>query len=80
MDFRGKQLRQIMVIHDISSVEDIYFLLKESIKDMPQELLEAELDACIGYAKNEKDDTNLENNRNGYCTKTVKSQYGKFPI
>lgn len=80
MAIAKEQLRQIIAENDINSVGDIYSLFKESFKDMLQELLEAEMEASIGYAKNEKDDPQLENKRNGYSTKTVKSQYGEFPI
>ena len=47
---------------------------------MLQEMLEAEMDASIGYVKNEKIADTTDNKRNGYSTKTVKSQYGEFPI
>ena len=30
--------------------------------------------------KNEKQDADTDNKRNGYSTKTVKSQYGEFPL
>ena len=43
-------------------------------------MLEAEMDASIGYVKNEKIADTTDNKRNGYSTKTVKSQYGEFPI
>ena len=34
-----------------SSVADVYMLLKDSFKDILQELMEAELDATLGYEK-----------------------------
>jgi putative transposase len=78
MAIAKEQLRQIIKENDISNVGDIYSLFKESFKDMLQELLEAEMEASIGYVKNEKDNLTSENKRNGYSTKTVKSQYGEF--
>ncbi len=75
-----QMLRQIITENDISSVTDIYTVLKDSFKDMLQELLEAEMEASIGYVKGEKEDANTTNKRNGYSTKTVKSQFGEFPI
>lgn len=51
MAIAKKQLRQIISENDISSVGDIYSLFKECFKDMLQELLEAELDASLGYTK-----------------------------
>lgn len=74
------QLRQIIAENDINSVGDIYTLFKDSFKDMLQELLEAEMDASIGYTKNNKQDAASDNKRNGYSPKTVKSQYGEFQV
>ena len=46
-----EQIRQIISENNISSVADVYSLLKESFKDILQELMEAELDASLGYEK-----------------------------
>ena len=46
-----EQIRQIISQNNISSVADVYSLLKESFKDILQELMEAELDAALGYEK-----------------------------
>lgn len=80
MAIAKEQLRQIIAENDINSVEDVYTLFKNSFKDMMQELLEAEMDASIGYTKNNKSDVTSENKRNGYSPKTVKSQYGEFQV
>jgi transposase-like protein len=80
MAIAKEQLRQIIKENDIQSVGDIYNLLKDSFKDMMQEMLEAEMDVSLGYPKNEKGDLLIENKRNGYTPKTVKSQYGEFEV
>lgn len=80
MAIAKEQLRQIIAENDINSVGDVYALFKDSFKDMMQELLEAEMDASIGYTKNNKQDVESENKRNGYSPKTVKSQYGEFQV
>ena len=46
-----EQIRQIISGNNINSVADIYTLLKDSFKDILQELMEAELDATLGYEK-----------------------------
>ena len=78
MAIAKEQLRQIIKENDIKSVGDIYTLLKDSFKDMMQEMLEAEMDVSMGYPKNEKGELIVDNKRNGYIPKTVKSQYGEF--
>ncbi len=47
------QIRQIISENNISSVSDVYSLLKDSFKDILQELMEAEPDATLGYQKTE---------------------------
>ncbi len=49
-----EQIRQIISQNNINSVTDVSSLLKESFKDILQELMEAELDATLGYEKNQK--------------------------
>ena len=44
-----EQIRQIISESNISSVADVYTLLKDSFKDILQVLMEAELDATLGY-------------------------------
>ncbi len=75
-----EQIRQIISENNISSVADVYSLLKESFKDILQELMEAELDASLGYEKNQKGDLVTANKRNGHSPKTLKSQYGEFQL
>ena len=72
------QIRQIITENNITSVADVYSLLKDSFKDILQELLEAEMDATLGYEKNCKGDLKSDNKRNGHSPKTLKSQYGNF--
>ena len=75
-----EQIRQIISENNISSVADVYSLLKESFKDILQELMEAELEASLGYGKNQKGDLATTNKRNGHSPKTLKSQYGEFQV
>ena len=75
-----EQIRQIISENNLSSVADVYSLLKESFKDILQELMEAELDASLGYQKNQKGDLMTSNKRNGHSTKTLKSQFGEFQV
>ena len=47
-----QQIRQIIADNNLNSVADGYSLLKDSFKDILQELIEAELDVSLGYEKN----------------------------
>ena len=75
-----QQIRQIIADNNLNSVADVYSLLRESFKDILQELMEAELDASLGYEKNQKGGVQTSNKRNGHSPKTLKSQYGEFQI
>lgn len=74
------QIRQIISENNISSMADVYSLLKDSFKDILQELMEAELDATLEYGKNQKRDLEVSNKRNGHSPKMLKSHYGEFQI
>ena len=80
MPVAREQIRQIISENNISSVTDVYALLRDSFKDILQELLEAEMDASLGYEENQTGDLETDNKRNGHSTKTLKSQYGQFQI
>lgn len=80
MPVAKEQIRQIISENNISNVADVYSLLKDSFKDILQELMEAELDASLGYEKNQKGEIETSNKRNGHSPKKLKSQYGKFQI
>src|SRR5699024_7679063 len=80
MPVAKEQIRQIIADNNLSSVADVYSLLRDSFKDILQELMEAELDASLGYEKNQKGDSLSSNKRNGHSQKTQKSQYGEFQI
>ena len=80
MALAKEQIRQIITENNFTNVTDVYAYLKEGFKDILQELMEAEMDAALGYEKNQKGELASSNKRNGYSTKTLKSQYGEFPI
>lgn len=80
MAIAKEQIRQIIADNNFTNVADVYDYLKEGFKDILQELMEAEMNATLGYEKNQKRNIVSDNKRNGYSTKTLKSQYGEFPI
>ena len=51
MPIAKEQIRQIISENNITSVADVYSLLRDSFKDILQELMEAEMDATPGYEK-----------------------------
>lgn len=58
-------------------------LMKRLLKDVIQQLLEAEMDEHLGREKYERDEQNKEqekNYRNGYSKKNINTLYGEVPI
>ncbi len=80
MPVAKEQIRQFITENNINSVSDVYSLLKDSFKDILQELLEAEMDAALDYTRNQKSDLDIPNKRNGHSKKTLKSQFGEFQV
>ena len=54
MPVAKEQIRQIISENNLTSATDVYALLRDSFEDILQELMEAELDAALGYEKNHK--------------------------
>lgn len=72
-------IKEMIKENQFQNVGDIHSYLKDLFKDTIQEMLEAELDASLGYPKNEKS-VDSDNERNGHSQKTVKSQFGEFEL
>jgi len=75
-----EQLRQFIKENDFHSPEDIQAALKEVFASTMQEMLEAELETHLGYAKHAIKDKITDNSRNGHSRKTITSEYGEVDI
>jgi transposase-like protein len=80
MTIQKDQIRQLISQNNLSSVADVYSFMKEGFQEILQELLEAEMDVTLGYAKNQKGNVVTDNRRNGHSDKTVNSRFGELPI
>ena len=67
MPVAKEQIRQIIADNNLNSVADVYPLLRDGFKDILQELMEAELDATLGYEKNNKGQTAPADARRKEC-------------
>lgn len=66
--------------YDIKSVPDIQNALKDMFGETLQKLLEAEMDHSLGYEKHDDENKKTDNRRNGYSSKTVRSDYGEIEL
>ena len=73
-------VREIIEENNFQTPQEIMKFLKDSFKDILQEMLEAEMDVHLGYSKGEKPPANSDNSRNGYSSKTVRSELGPVEL
>jgi len=75
-----EQVKSIVTGNKFKNVGDISDYLKDIFKDIIQEMLEAEIETKLGYSKDDRNAKNVDNSRNGYTSKTLKSEFGEVPI
>jgi hypothetical protein len=54
MSIQKEQIRQLISQNNLFNVSDVYSFMKEGFQEILQELLEAEMEATLVYAKNQK--------------------------
>ena len=67
-----------LLMADCKSTGDIQEKLKRLFAGTIEQMLEAEMDDHLGYAKYERSSEN--NSRNGTKSKRVRSKYGEFEV
>ena len=75
-----QQLRQFIKENKMASVQDVQDMLKDLFAETLQEMLEAELDDSLGYAKHDVQNKRTTNSRNGKTRKRVTSEFGELEI
>ena len=75
-----QQLRQFIKENKMASVQDVQDMLKVLFAETLQEMLEAELDDTLGYAKHDVQNKRTTNSRNGKTRKRVTSEFGELEI
>ena len=75
-------LRNYVMEQNFTNANEVLDALKGLFRDVLQEALEAELDETLGYSKNDisAKSTNINNSRNGYSKKTIKSELGPISL
>ena len=71
-------IQMLLQEYDIESAQDIQDALKDLLGGTIKEMMEAETDEHLGYAKSERSDS--DDYRNGYKSKRVNSSYGSMEI
>jgi len=66
--------------NDLKIIEDVQNVLKDLFAEALQEMLEAELDATLGYEKTDAHNKRNGNRRNGHSPKAVRSEFVEINI
>lgn len=66
--------------YDVKSAKDVNEALKEVFAPIFEKMLNAEMDAHLGYEKNSLDDKDTQNRRNGYSEKKIQGSFGESSI
>ncbi|TGJ77242.1 transposase, mutator family [Caproiciproducens galactitolivorans] len=77
---RRAKIRELLQTSNISSMEDIQNLFKETIAEFMENGLDAELDEKLGYSKYDYRNKETSNSRNGHSSKTLRTSFGNVDV
>jgi len=77
---RKELVRELLKLNPIKDGNDLNSLVKEMIGEVLEGALEGELESNLGYSKYDYQNKETDNSRNGYSSKTLKSNYGNIEI
>ena len=77
---RRAKIRELLLSSNISSMEDIQDLFKETIAEFMESGLEAEPDDELGYGRYDYRNKDTDNSRNGHSSKTLRTSYGDVEV
>ena len=77
---RRAKIRELLELSDITSMEDIQSLFKETIAEFMEKGLDAELEGELGYSKYDYRNKETENSRNGHSSKTLRTSFGDVEV
>ena len=77
---RRAKIRDLLQESNISSMEDIQKLFKETIAEFMENGLDAELDEELCYSKYDYRNKETDNSRNGHSSKRLKTSFGEVEV
>lgn len=77
---RRAKIRELLDMSNITSMDDIQNLFKETIAEFIEDGLETELDDELGYSRYDYCNKNTENSRNGHSSKTLRTSFGDVEV
>ena len=77
---RRSKIRELLDMSNITSMDDIQNLFKETIAEFMEDGLETELDDELGYSRYDYCNKNTKNSRNGHSSKTLRTSFGDVEV
>jgi putative transposase len=77
---RRAKIRELLQSSNISSMDDIHDLFKETIAEFMENGLDAELDDELGYSKYDYRNKDTDNSRNGHSSETLRTSFGDVEV
>ncbi len=77
---RRAKIRELLQASNVSSMDDIRNLFKETIAEFMENGLDAELSEELGYSRYDYKNKDTDNSRNGHSSKTLKTSFGDVEV
>ena len=75
-----EQIRKYIKEGNLKDLQDVQSMVKDLFASTMQEMLEAEMDTHLGYAKYDTKNKQIDNSRNGHSHKSVESELGEVDL
>ena len=77
---RREKIRELLQMANTGSMDDIQNLFKETIAEIMENGLEAELDDELAYSRYDYRNKSTDNSRNGHSGKTLRTSFGDVEV
>ena len=77
---RREKIRELLQLANVGSMDDIHELFKDTIAEVMENGLEAELDDQLGYNRYDYKNKDTDNSRNGHSSKTLRTSFGNVEV
>lgn len=77
---RRAKIRELLQQENVSSMNDIQNLFKDTIAEFLEDGLEVELDEQLGYGRYDYKHKKTDNSRNGHSSKNLRTSFGEVEV
>ncbi len=77
---RRAKIRELLQVANVSSMDDIQALFKDTIAEFLENGLETELEEQLGYGRYDYQHKDTDNSRNGHSSKTLRTSFGDVEV